>query len=217
MKMDTLKTYYSKRVQEYESIYHKPERQHDLEHLKQMLRSLSSGQSVLEVACGTGYWTQGMAEAATSIIAVDNVAEVLEVARQKRIDESKVTFVKADAYDLAPLVGSFSMALVAFWWSHIPKEKIPQFLRSLHGPLTHNSLVVLVDNKYVPGSSTPITEWDSSGNTYQTRTLSDGSEYRILKNFPKETELRDSVESYAEDFDYKELDYFWIATYRVAK
>jgi hypothetical protein len=44
--------------------------------------------------------------------------------------------------------------------------------------------VVFLDNRFVPGSSTPIAESDAEGNTYQVRTLADGSTHRVLKNFP---------------------------------
>src|SRR5688572_19001903 len=53
-----LHTYYSKRAGEYERIYEKPERQSDLAKLKDVVRSFFASHVVLEVACGTGYWTQ---------------------------------------------------------------------------------------------------------------------------------------------------------------
>ena len=52
-----LEKYYSKRASEYEQIYEKPERQHELEWLRNRIPMLFRGKTVLEVACGTGYWT----------------------------------------------------------------------------------------------------------------------------------------------------------------
>ena len=49
---------------------------------------------------------------------------------------------------------------------------------------------MLLDNLFVAGSSTPISERDDDGNTYQTRKLRDGTTHRVLKNFPTESELR---------------------------
>ena len=37
--------------------------------------------SVLEIACGTGLWTQALAEAADTVTAIDAAPEVLEIAR----------------------------------------------------------------------------------------------------------------------------------------
>jgi hypothetical protein len=48
----------------------------------------------------------------------------------------------------------------------------------------------MLDNRYVEGSSTPVTERDAEGNGYQSRKLADGSTHLVLKNFPTEAELR---------------------------
>ena len=49
--------YYASRAQEYERIYHKPERQDDLGTLRAFLERAFAGKHVLELACGTGYWS----------------------------------------------------------------------------------------------------------------------------------------------------------------
>jgi SAM-dependent methyltransferase len=214
---DELLTYYSRRAREYENIYEKPERQSDLARLKEAARSWFASQAVLEVACGTGYWTQVIAETAKFVTAIDASDEVLEIARQKRIEEGKVEFRRADAYCLAQLSGPYTAALAAFWWSHVPREKIALFLQSLHQSLAAKSLVVLIDNKYVPGNSTPIANSDTSGNTYQNRKLSDGTAYRVLKNFPTEPELKRSLGAAVTEFCFHEMEYYWYATYRVHK
>ncbi len=56
--------YYAKRASEYERIYEKPERQNDLEILRNLFRKTLAGRNVLEIACGTGYWTQVVAQTA---------------------------------------------------------------------------------------------------------------------------------------------------------
>ncbi len=68
-----------------------------------------------------------------------------------------------------------------------------------------------MDNRYVEGSSTPITEIDTHGNTYQMRRLGDGSPVRVLKNFPSEDELRSQLPG----LRYEALEYYWLAEYRL--
>ena len=75
--------YYAKRANEYERIYQKPERQKDLANLRKLFRQAFAGHSVLEIACGTGYWTQVVAETAKSITATDINDDVLQIARAK--------------------------------------------------------------------------------------------------------------------------------------
>ena len=56
-----LVSYYSRRAAEYERIYRRPERQTDLSTLRQMLSDELRGRDILEIACGTGYWTEWLA------------------------------------------------------------------------------------------------------------------------------------------------------------
>src|SRR5882672_3878728 len=87
--------YYSKRAAEYEQIYQKPERQHELEWLRSRVPELCRGRTVLEVACGTGYWTQFIARTAARVHACDINESVLEVAREKPLPKGRVSFFKA--------------------------------------------------------------------------------------------------------------------------
>jgi demethylmenaquinone methyltransferase/2-methoxy-6-polyprenyl-1,4-benzoquinol methylase len=74
---------------------------------------------------------------------------------------------------------------------------------------------VFLDNRFVAGSSTPIAETDDDGNTYQLRPLDDGSQHRVLKNFPTRDELISTVSSYGNEIDVAELDYFWLLSFRL--
>ncbi len=183
-----LQSYYAARAQEYDRVYAKPERQADLRRIEQWLPALLSGRRVLEVACGTGYWTRLIAPVAASVVAIDSAAETLRIAQQ-RVPAGNVAFRIGDAYALAPPRRSFDAAFAGFWFSHVPRERQREFLHGLNLALEPGAKVVLLDNLYVEGSSSVISERDDSGNTYQSRTLEDGSSHRVLKNFPGETEL----------------------------
>ena len=49
--------YYAERASIYERVYHQPERQADLRQLEADLPAHFAGRHVLELACGTGWWT----------------------------------------------------------------------------------------------------------------------------------------------------------------
>src|SRR5262245_43807385 len=123
--------YYARRASEYERIYEKPERQEELGQLKEIIRNSLARRDVLEVACGTGYWTEVAASTAAAISAFDINEEVLALARQKRIDPAKVPFQIGDAYQLPPQPRQFTAALTAFWWSHVPRKRLVEFLDGL--------------------------------------------------------------------------------------
>ncbi len=211
-----LRNYYSRRASEYEKIYAKPERQAELASLRSNLSNRFAGLDVLEIACGTGYWTQVISESATSIVATDINEEVLAIARHKNYAGTKPAFQIADAYALNGLDRAFTAGFAGFWWSHLPKPRVPAFLERFQSRLTAGAIVVFLDNKYVEGSSTPIARRDGDGNTYQKRKLDDGTEHEVLKNFPTEAELRTCVGGLTEDIVVTQFKYYWCLSYRIS-
>jgi demethylmenaquinone methyltransferase/2-methoxy-6-polyprenyl-1,4-benzoquinol methylase len=167
---------------------------------------------VLEIACGTGYWTQFIAAAARTVTAVDVNPETLAIARAKSLPPGRVTFEVADVNDLAPGYRNFTGAFAGFWWSHVPRGVRRAFIASLHETLAGGATVVALDNRYAEGSSTPISHVDADGNSYQVRRLADGSEHTVLKNFPTEAELVSEIGD-AGAIEYTELDYYWLLKY----
>ena len=212
----SLKQYYAARAREYERIYAKPERQTDLRRLEMLLPPLFADRRVLEIACGTGYWTQFLIREARSIVAIDANRETLEVAAEKSWPPGRVDFNAADAYSLAVELGVFDAAFAGFWWSHIPVGDRSRFLGSLDRRLIPGARVVLLDNLFVAGSSTPISHRDEAGNTYQRRRLDNGDEHVVLKNFPSESELNADVSAYGCNPRFTALQYYWLFCYEKA-
>jgi demethylmenaquinone methyltransferase/2-methoxy-6-polyprenyl-1,4-benzoquinol methylase len=212
MKTDLI-NYYAKRVKEYETIYDKPERQADLLELKELLKAAFSNEEIIEIACGTGYWTHAIAETAFSVLATDLNEQVVDLAKAKRYLKNNVNFATADSYSLDGILPDFTAGFGGFIWSHIPVEKLAQFLETLHSKIKAGGKIVFIDNNYVEGNSTPISKTDNSGNTYQQRLLKDGAEYLVLKNFPTQAQIRTLLKEKAIDIEYKKLEYFWYLIY----
>jgi len=206
----SLGDYYAERAFEYDEIYRKPERQPDLARLKQLLPPLVAGKRVLEIAAGTGYWTQVLATTAASITAIDLNAETIAIAAQRDFGPAPVSLRTADAYQLDAVRGQFDLVFCGFWWSHIPRADVPRFLAGVRARTGPGATLVLLDNRYVPGSSTPISRED--GDTYQRRQLADGREYEIVKNFPSSAQVSADLHSASTDFSWTELDFFWVAS-----
>jgi len=205
--------YYESRAPEYEAIYAKPERQTDLRTLKAALSDLVADEDVLELACGTGYWTRHIERTAGSITATDASAKLARMAAGS-CASSTVRWEVKDAFDPEPC-RRFSCIVAGFFYSHVPIDRTLAFLRAVANAAAPGTLLVLFDNRFVGGSNTPISETDESGNTFQMRILADGSRHRILKNFPDAGTLRRSLESIGDEVAVIELDYFWLASCRV--
>jgi demethylmenaquinone methyltransferase/2-methoxy-6-polyprenyl-1,4-benzoquinol methylase len=208
-------SYYAARAPEYDRVYLKPERQSDLRCLEAWLPPHFSGATALEIACGTGYWTQFIAPAASHLLAIDTSPETIEIAKS-RVPDGKVTFLVGDAYSLPCKPETFSAGFAGFWFSHIPKARRHEFLSGLGALLVPGAKVVLLDNLYVEGSSSAIAETDAEGNTFQMRRLQDGSTHRVLKNFPSEAELHSSLGALGKSCKFTVWQYFWAFEYLAA-
>jgi demethylmenaquinone methyltransferase/2-methoxy-6-polyprenyl-1,4-benzoquinol methylase len=127
-----LREYYARRASEYERVYAKPERQGDLARLTTLLRDTLRWHDVLEVACGTGYWTRVIAQVAHSVVATDSTPETIAVAQAKEYPRGPVRFEVADAFALGNVGGPFTAGFAGFWWSHVPRERLAVFLESWH-------------------------------------------------------------------------------------
>jgi demethylmenaquinone methyltransferase/2-methoxy-6-polyprenyl-1,4-benzoquinol methylase len=210
-----LTEYYAARAREYEKIYLKPERQDDLRWLKTRLCELLADHHVLEVACGTGYWTAVIAEATAKILATDINPQVLTLAKAKQLPPEKVNFLQDDAFSLQHVHGHFTAGFAGFWWSHLRKSELKRFLTVFHAKLAAGALVIFIDNLYVEGSSTAIARQDEEGNTYQLRRLESSATYEVLKNFPEESELKSLLAEFSEHVHVERRKYYWLMWYHL--
>lgn len=206
--------YYARRADTYEDVYGKPECQADLAILHERVRDTLHGQRVLELACGTGYWTAQYAATAESVLATDINPEAIALAQAKNFPADKVRFALADAFALQLPEEQFSACFAGFWWSHVKRQEQTAYLEYLRGKLGKDKLLVLVDNVYVEGSSTSIARTDLEGNTYQIRTLADGERFEVLKNFPTDSALRKRMSAVVKDIRIVRLEHYWMLTCR---
>jgi len=210
--MDKLAHYYAQRAAEYERIYARPERQADLRKLEARVRAMLAGRRVLELACGTGYWTDLIAGSATQLTALDLNEEVLAIARTKP-NAPKATLVRASAYEIPDFGRRHDALFAGFWWSHVPLERLEAFLDAALRAVAPGALIVFLDNRYVEGSSTPVSRRDAGGNAYQARRLDDGSTHEVLKNFPSESELIQRAARHGWGAHVELLDHYWLLSF----
>lgn len=213
-----MQRYYAARAPEYDLVYQKPERQADIAVLQAALPRRLKGLRLLEVACGTGFWTQFIAPVARHVLALDASPETMAIARQ-RVPPGQVTFREGDAYALPQDWRGLDAAFAGFWFSHVPIARRAEFLQGLHRCLAPGARVVLIDNRFVDGSNHAVSETDADGNTYQSRKLADGSTHRVLKNFPSRDELEGLVAGQARPLpnapEVDALRYYWCFEYQL--
>ena len=214
--IETMRDYYARRAAIYERVYFKPERQADLRAMEAWLAEPFAGRKVLEIACGTGWWTPHAARRAASWLATDLNPETMDLARHKVLPTC-VQFATVDAYTLAGLdKQTFDAAFAGCWWSHVPLQRLPGWLDTLHAHLLPGARVVMLDNRYVPTSSTPISRQDEAGNTFQHRALDDGSMHEVLKNFPSSEQAFAMLGPRACNPKWTAYEHYWVLSYELA-
>lgn len=210
-----MQDYYKQRAAYYERVYFKPERQADLRTMEAWIGPPFAGRRVLEVACGTGWWTPHAAREAQRWLATDLNPETMEVARAKPMPAC-VEFRTVDAFTFDQLGGeTFDAAFAGCWWSHLTWQQLPVWLAALHARLEPGARVVFLDNSFVQTSSTPISRTDEAGNTYQNRVLDDGSVHEVVKNFPTPEQAFALLGPRARNPEWIAHEHYWILSYHL--
>jgi ubiquinone/menaquinone biosynthesis C-methylase UbiE len=203
--------YYNERAKEYDKVYSIPEEQNDLAKSIKIFQDLFESKSVLEVACGTGYWTNHISKTVTSIYATDINESVVKIAKE-RCSNSNVKFDVVDMFSIET-TEVFDAFFGGFIWSHILIQNIDKFLIKASKLLVPKSIIAFIDSKPVSNSyhdKRSISKIDEFGNTFQTRQLENGSTHIVLKNFPTNEFLVEKLSSIAEDCQYIDLENYWI-------
>ena len=102
--------------------------------LDDALASFGATGSVLELAGGTGWWTERLARTADRLTVVDSSPEVLAL-NQERVGRSNVNYVVADLFDWQA-DSRYDVVFFSFWLSHVPRSRFGEFWLLLHSCLT---------------------------------------------------------------------------------
>lgn len=218
---DTVKTdmaeYYARRDNFDEEDVENPDAADALDEIMDRLRELMTGQRVLELACGDGYWTDELAEYAESVLATDVNPSLLELAKTRELPEDVVRFAVADALD--PQIdevhaGDFTACFAGFWWSHVRRQDQADVIARLTKVVGKGGLLVLVDNSFIEGK-TAIARTDAEGNTYQIHAVPGGERYEIVKNYHTDSTLRKRLGPLLRDMRVHRYDHYWMLTARL--
>ena len=187
---DDMVKYYRDRAREYEQIYEwrDPRRQEEQDFLGEELKQAFRGRKVLDIGCGTGYWAERVSETAERITGIDINETVLEIARSKTYG-CPTEFRQMDAYSMEFLPYTFTGALATFWLSHVRREDMDVWIEHMHSVLAPGARVFIADNTYIEGVGGRLVTKDGDPNTYKLRTLNDGSQHLIVKNYFTAEEL----------------------------
>lgn len=198
-------SYYRQRASEYDDFWARsgryalpPKRlrgwQADAQEAVDAVRAWNPGGDVLELACGTGLWTQHLAKTADRVSAVDAAPEMIAFnrARMERHPTvaDTVTYTTADLFSWSPPPNCADGVFFGYWHSHVPDERLETFWRAVDLALRPGGTVMLVDSAPDPA--------DPGGDQmarHERRRLDDGREFGIVKRYWSPQTLTDTLSS----------------------
>jgi SAM-dependent methyltransferase len=144
--------------------------------LRSAIDSFRPTGDVLELACGSGIWTEKLLDSARTITAVDGAPEMLARARARVGDTAPVRFVEADLFSWRAH-RRYDAVFFGFWISHVPDEKFEPFWSLVAESLAPRGRVFFFDDNHRPepelieGGDSPVVQ----------RRLHDGTSFRVIK------------------------------------
>lgn len=161
--------------------------------------------SVLEIACGTGMWTEALAARADSVLAMDAADEAVALARA-RVPSERVRFEVADVFAWQT-TERFDVIFFSAWLSHVPVTHLERFWGLLRGWLADGGRVLFLDEhvavrdkeRYLSGEDEVVE-----------RSLRDGSRFRVVKNFVDPDQLERRLDALGWDCEIRQDGEDWV-------
>jgi demethylmenaquinone methyltransferase/2-methoxy-6-polyprenyl-1,4-benzoquinol methylase len=159
--------------------------------IARLVADLRPAGQVLEIACGTGLWTEALAATAGQVTAIDAAPEAVAIARD-RVRAANVSFEVADVFSWR--AGTrFDVIFFSAWLSHVPASRFAPFWARLERLLNENGRVLFIDEHVDErGKEAYLTGAGGGDSEVVERRLNDGRTFRVIKNFvdPPELERR---------------------------
>jgi demethylmenaquinone methyltransferase/2-methoxy-6-polyprenyl-1,4-benzoquinol methylase len=163
---------------------------------------------VLELACGTGLWTQELARCAGAITAVDASAEMLALNRA-RMGAFPVRYVQADLFSWQP-DARYDVVFFGFWLSHVPPDRFDAFWDLIRSCLAPEGRVFFVDSLYDETSTAADHRLEGPDATAVKRRLNDGREFQIVKVFYRPEELAERLDALGWSLSVRATDHYFL-------
>jgi len=165
---------------------------------------------VLELACGTGIWTEQLLPFADELTAIDGSREMLAI-NAGRLGSPRVRYIEADLFRWRPSdKGCFDTIFFGFWLSHVPPERFAEFWNLADSCLAHEGRVFFLDSRYQDTSTAVDHVLPERSATVLQRRLNDGREYRVYKIFYDRDELTRRLAELGWSFEIDETRNYFI-------
>lgn len=136
---------------------------------------------VLEIAGGTGQWTEQLVRHAGSLTVVDAAPEaVAENRRRLGADAGRVDYHVTDFFDWDP-PKRYDVVFFSYWLSHVPPARFEAFWERVAACLEPGGRIFVIDNVATSHASRLDPEIRGDDDTTVLRPAPDGNLYRVWK------------------------------------
>lgn len=212
-------TYYSARAEEYDEWFYRTGRYDRGEEINQRwfneaivvrtaLYQIGAVENILELACGTGIWTQEILNLGKQITALDASQEVIEINRRK-LGATNIEYRQVDLFSWQP-DAEYDLVFFSFWLSHVPPTLVDSFLAKVSKSVRVGGQVFIIDSRFEPTSTAKNHILENDGDIYITRKLNNEQEFKIVKIFYQPEELRDKLTQVGFHAEVKVTDNYFI-------
>lgn len=148
--------------------------------LKNVVNKVGTVESVLELACGTGIWTQELLKIGKQITALDASQEMIEINRQKLNNALNVEYRQLDLFSWQP-DKQYDLVFFSFWLSHVSPAEVDEFLSKVYDSVLPGGKVLIIDSYFEITSSAKDHPLQDKNEIHQKRKLNDEREFQIFK------------------------------------
>ncbi|WP_414587810.1 class I SAM-dependent methyltransferase [Scytonema sp. PCC 10023] len=212
-------TYYSARAEEYDEWFYRTGRYdrgeeinqrwfNEVAVVKNALYQIGAVENILELACGTGIWTQELLNIGKQITALDASQEVIEINRRK-LGSPNVEYRQVDLFSWEP-DAEYDLVFFSFWLSHVPPTLVDSFLAKVYTSVRVAGQVFILDSRFEATSTAKNHILENNGDIYITRKLNNEQEFKIVKIFYQPEELHDKLTQVGFHAEVKVTDNYFI-------
>jgi ubiquinone/menaquinone biosynthesis C-methylase UbiE len=155
--LQTQKDYYEARAPEYDDWWLRRGRydrgpeataawRKDAETIERWLKESNPHGSILELACGTGIWTEKLARCAAELTCVDASAAMLQHCAN-RVGASAARFIESDIFEFQS-TAKHDVIFFGFWLSHVPPQRFDEFWELVRSAMKPDGRFFFVDSLY---------------------------------------------------------------------
>ncbi|MBP5976225.1 class I SAM-dependent methyltransferase [Brasilonema sp. CT11] len=211
--------YYRARANEYDEWFYRLGRYdrgeqangrwfNEVDVVREALQQVGETEEILELASGTGIWTQELLKIGKKITAIDASQEVIEINRSK-LNSPKVEYHQIDLFTWEPNT-EYDLVFFSFWLSHVPPQLLESFLTKIYKSVRVGGQVFIVDSRFEPTSTANNHILDDTDSIYISRKLNNGQEYQIVKIFYHLDELQNKLTEVGFKANVKETENYFI-------